>query len=611
MSVAQQAPLVEVTPHPPTDENGGAISPDTAARLKMRSRGRVRSLRQAIEVIDPVTMERVDAERDALLKKALLVQGVELQQLLPRMLEDFQHAHATPEIVQARFKGFERMRMELLDLVLETRRQLQSQAEGRRRAKAQQLAAQDSDATLGMESPEDMLQREQQHMQRVLHAAHQRIEKEKEMEQDHELMAQEMIRKTRVFNEGVVLQKKTHEKTIEKTRYKTELHRQARNTKREEDEEDHLAESRRLAEDRAQNMMNFEAQNAQNKNDATDKALKFARERAVKLERIKKLNAQKEAKLLATADRTEQKMEMSEKMRTQTMEIKMTTIALQNEDKRLKAAKILADKVEQSALEREDKKLKLEEKWEEAVGRGARIQEEKAGSLRRKQLASIAAEEEAEKRRTEAAQSRLEGKMRAIEERAAQKQARSQEQYEKSVQETRLKNELGKLQFATKRVMVERLEKKEEYEREIRQQEIDRKDAQTRSLKEAKIDIRERRARQSRNFFVQQRQMADVQEKELQYFRFFGRPTGSQPFGRPTKKSEVEQQMLATGRLLEGESATRPDGDDDDDEDDEEEPDDYTKLSAYHKSLMETGREWLLNSSMNSSSPRLPPVSPR
>ena len=60
MSVAQQAPLIEVSPgailpHPPSsrDAADGAISPTQAARLKMRSRGRVRNLRsQAIEVID-------------------------------------------------------------------------------------------------------------------------------------------------------------------------------------------------------------------------------------------------------------------------------------------------------------------------------------------------------------------------------------------------------------------------------------------------------------------------------------------------------------------------------------------------------------------------------
>jgi hypothetical protein len=45
---------------------------------------------------------------------------------------------------------------------------------------------------------------------------------------------------------------------------------------------------------------------------------------------------------------------------------------------------------------------------------------------------------------------------------------------------------------------VEKESKKFDYERESRQQEIDRKDAQTRALKETQTELRERRARQSR-----------------------------------------------------------------------------------------------------------------
>lgn len=152
-------------------------------------------------------------------------------------------------------------------------------------------------------------------------------------------------------------------------------------------------------------------------------------------------------------------------------------------------------------------------------------------------------------------------------------------------------------------VQVEKQRKKSEYEREMRQQEIDRKDAQTRALKEAKEELRERRARQSRNFFVQQRQMAEVSEKELQYLRFFGRESGE----LKATREEVEHQMMVTARLLEGvPSAT-------DSEETEEEQDHFAALSSYHKSLLETGREWLLSSGSMGSSRKLPPValSPR
>lgn len=154
---------------------------------------------------------------------------------------------------------------------------------------------------------------------------------------------------------------------------------------------------------------------------------------------------------------------------------------------------------------------------------------------------------------------------------------------------------------------VEKQRKKSEYEREMRQQEIDRKDAQTRDIKQRKEELRERRARQSRNFFVQQRQMADVSEKELQYLRFFGRESGEL---KATRK-EVEHQMMVTARLLEGEPSARPAATGS--EEAEEEQDHFMALSSYHKSLLETGREWLHSSGSVASPRKLPPValSPR
>eukprot|EP01043_Picozoa_sp_COSAG02_P065887 COSAG02_NODE_10082_length_2030_cov_3.047644_2_plen_285_part_00 len=234
--------------------------------------------------------------------QALLSQGVELQQLLPRAKEDFGDPNATPEIIEARFTSFERMRHQLVDTVLEARRQLQLRAEGRRQARAA-MEEQDSDVSLGMESPEALLQREQEHMQRVLAAAHARIEKEKTMEKEQELRAQEMIKESRAFHEWLVEKAAKHEKDIEQKRYKTELSRQSRNAKRVEQDEADLAGARRLAEVRAEKTKIFEETNALNKLEATDKALEFARGRAVKLKRIKKVREEQEASLVAVSRR--------------------------------------------------------------------------------------------------------------------------------------------------------------------------------------------------------------------------------------------------------------------------------------------------------------------
>ena len=121
------------------------------------------------------------------------------------------------------------------------------------------------------------------------------------MEKEHELRAQEMIKESVAFHEGLVVKKEKHEKQIEQKRYKTELSRQARNAKRAEQDDADLSEARRLADVRAEKTMTFEETNSQNKLEATNKALEFARGRAVKLQRVKKLNEEKESALLAVS----------------------------------------------------------------------------------------------------------------------------------------------------------------------------------------------------------------------------------------------------------------------------------------------------------------------
>jgi hypothetical protein len=138
------------------------------------------------------------------------------------------------------------------------------------------------------------------------------------------------------------------------------------------------------------------------------------------------------------------------------MELKQTTMALQNDATRRRAAQKVAERQTEEAAKRAATAEHWETRWEDHVSRAQKIKEMKEGELRQRQLRSIQASEEAERRRNELQQQTLDQKMKAFEERAAGKQLRSQEQYEKVVEQKRLKNELGKLKFATKRVLVSR-----------------------------------------------------------------------------------------------------------------------------------------------------------
>ena len=70
------------------------------------------------------------------------------------------------------------------------------------------------------------------------------------------------------------------------------------------------------------------------------------------------------------------------------------------------------------------------------------------------------------------------------------------------------------------------LNSRREFEELQKQKQLDLKDEQSAHFKAAKDNIRARRARQAREFFVKRRQMADLQNKDIQYLRYFGRSTG-------------------------------------------------------------------------------------
>ena len=91
---------------------------------------------EGARIEDPESGEVIDAEHCPLMRKALLAQGVELSQLSPRPPSEFAGGGATAEMAEARYESFEKMRQELLSVVLETRRELRSRAEAKRRARA-------------------------------------------------------------------------------------------------------------------------------------------------------------------------------------------------------------------------------------------------------------------------------------------------------------------------------------------------------------------------------------------------------------------------------------------------------------------------------------------
>jgi hypothetical protein len=201
-------------------------TPPAGERKKGPRRGRT----QWVSFADRTTGEVVHVKHDPYLREALLSQGVELGQLVPRSRAEFSDGKASEAIVDARYKSFQTMQQGLMDIVLRARRTLKSHAEAKRAYQAQQKdlaerqtprrqpswrdgAGAGADAGDGgaVASPRkvagdgvtlatgsatgtgDLLAREQEHMQKVLEAAYRRVTKEKAMEKEHEIRAQELI----------------------------------------------------------------------------------------------------------------------------------------------------------------------------------------------------------------------------------------------------------------------------------------------------------------------------------------------------------------------------------------------------------------------------------
>ena len=154
-----------------------------------------------------------------------------------------------------------------------------------------------------MSDNEELLRKEQEHMQKVMDAANNRIQQEKEEEKVRELRAQEVIEESRKFHEGLVAKMKAREQKNERTRYKTELKRQDRVRKSDDAAMKALEDGRQLDSARAERTQTIEEQRAEREKEMRKQKLDFARQRAEKMKIVKKQQEQAELdRLVASND---------------------------------------------------------------------------------------------------------------------------------------------------------------------------------------------------------------------------------------------------------------------------------------------------------------------
>eukprot|EP01050_Picozoa_sp_SAG11_P010756 SAG11_NODE_1098_length_5875_cov_3.667936_1_plen_313_part_00 len=265
-------------------------------KTKMRLPSKVHTnSKNRITIIDTTTQERISSS-DPLLEESMRMNGVELQQLLPRPEAEFEPKDSKPDkLTMARHQAFDKLRLELLNMVLETRRDLQEHSLARAAVSPRSSAL---SAKLGeLTDTEALLKREQAHMERVMSAAENRILRDKEREQAAELQAQAVLAESQRFHELLEKKAKAREAKFEKVRYKTELKRQARVRQSIKEAEDAAERARQLDAAREQKTLNFEEMRATREAVEREKKLAFAHDRAARMKTAREIRLAEERAL--------------------------------------------------------------------------------------------------------------------------------------------------------------------------------------------------------------------------------------------------------------------------------------------------------------------------
>lgn len=317
---------------------------------------------------------------------------------------------------------------------------------------------------------------------------------------------------------------------FEKTRYKTELARQAREVKKAEDSAEALERSRQAADRQAARDAKIQRKTAERAGLEQLKHMEFSKKEAAKLKAAKAANKQRAREYKQLQQNLENRMARNEETRARKFE----------EFGENKVATRTAQRNEIMARQRVRKEQHAQEVQEQHAAHMAHAAavDAKVVNLRKERRAKLKAnqasvrDEEAEAQRRAYIDADRSQQIEKFSKQIAESELKSAAAMERANAERRFKNEVQALHFASRRVLVTRDEKRAAFLQEQRQREIDRKDEQTRRQRQELADLRERRALQARDFFVQRRKMANEEDKQMQYLRFFGRTTGQLRAGR-------------------------------------------------------------------------------
>eukprot|EP01050_Picozoa_sp_SAG11_P010757 SAG11_NODE_1098_length_5875_cov_3.667936_2_plen_260_part_00 len=223
------------------------------------------------------------------------------------------------------------------------------------------------------------------------------------------------------------------------------------------------------------------------------------------------------------ANQLEKKLARAEETRDKAFRLERKKRLAASVAERERHEEAVVQRLEEDERVAEDRCEQYRQHFEAVVTRAENLKAEKELQLQQRGDVELQREMAAEQTRIENFQAMVDEKIQNHLERAEEAEKRRSKLYQQKVADRRLQLEHQKLRFETKRLLVERAHKADEYRVSKVADLIQRKDQQQARVLNAKRALRERRAQQARDFFVRRRQMADDQQKELQNLRFYGR----------------------------------------------------------------------------------------
>ena len=452
--------------------------------------------------------------RSPRLKEALLSTGIEWSSLEPpESGANLVIGTTAAELAERRRRAEEHERMELMRRVLDRREEIKM--DHAQKAAAAAKAAETGGGGGAGEDSSTVLQMAQEHMQRLMEASERRIADDRRRLAEAENLAQEKLKEQQRIDDELARRKVEQFEAVKKQRAANLQARLEREAKKEAADLQAIEDGRQLEAARVEKEEEVAVKLEKNKMQYSGNSLAFARKRAKKLNKIAEMHRAREQRAAEVAAATERKLAESEAKRTLAVEKRHAQVMAENKARNEENEKRRQAKVLEDAQRTREKADAIVKKLAE-VDQRLLVKEEEA-ERRRKALQIQQVKDEQERASKLLAIQRSAGRAAADTVKNAElKDAALERAIKRKQHKLQLRAQDNSIRFDLKQHQVARMMKAKEYERSVREEDLNIKDAHIAEVNFEKKQFNEKRGRIAREFFVKKAMLKDAAERTAQ-----------------------------------------------------------------------------------------------